>query len=97
MNATVATETLASVRERNDLLRTKFEGGKVVITPTVYHIDPQIRGRALYRLTLCNRFSDDCDDHSEGAFTFAGYFWIWKIDDFAGECCLTLSVAADLL
>lgn len=88
---------LPSIRQRNDLLRTKFEGGRVVITPTVYEIDPQIRGRALYRLTLYNRFSDGGDDHSEGAFTFAGYFWVWKIDEFAGERCLTLSVDADLL
>jgi hypothetical protein len=28
---------------------------------------------------------------------FAGYFWVWKIEDFAGERCLTLSVATDLL
>jgi hypothetical protein len=89
--------TLSAVKEQNDLLRTKFEGGKVVITPTVFHIDPQIRGRALYRLTLYSRFSGEDDDHSEGSFTFAGYFWIWQIEDFAGERCLTLSVAADLL
>jgi hypothetical protein len=88
---------LQSVKERNDLLRTKFEGGKVVITQTVFHIDPQIRGRALYRLTLYNRFSRTDDDHSEGSFTFAGYFWVWRIEDFAGERCLTLSVAEDLL
>ena len=89
--------TLAATRDRNDLLRTKFQGGRVVITPTVYHIDPQTRGRALYRLSLYNRFSGENDDHSEGAFVFAGYFWVWKIDDFAGERCLTLSVAEDLL
>jgi hypothetical protein len=89
--------TLAAARERNDLLRTKFEGGKVVITPNVYQIDPRTRGRALYRLTLYNRFSDDDDDHSEGAFVFSGYFWVWRIEDFAGERCLTLSVADDLL
>jgi hypothetical protein len=77
--------TLATARDRNDLLRTKFEGGKVVVTATVYHIDPQIRGRALYRLTLYDRFSGEKDDHSEGAFVFAGYFWVWKIEDFAGE------------
>lgn len=88
---------LSSVRERNDLLRTKFEGGKILITPTVFHIDSQIRGRALYRLTLYNRFSSEEDDHSEGSFTFAGYFWVWKIEDFAGERSLTLSVAHDLL
>jgi hypothetical protein len=87
----------AEIIARNDLLRTKFEGGKVVITPTVFHIDPQIRGRALYRLTLYNRFSGEVDDHSEGSFTFAGYFWVWRIEDFAGERCLTLSVSDDLL
>ena len=57
----------------------------------------QIRGRALHRLTLYNRFSGEDDDHSEGSSTFAGYFWVWKIEDFAGERCLTLSVADDLL
>jgi hypothetical protein len=69
---------LQSARERNDLLRTKFEGGRVLIT-------------------LYNRFLRIDDDHSEGSFTFAGYFWVWRIEDFAGERCLTLSVAADLL
>lgn len=89
--------TLDAIRDRNDLLRTKFEGGKIVVTPTVFHIDPQIRGRALHRLILYNRFSSENDDHSEGAFVFAGYFWVWKIEEFAGERCLTLSVAEDLL
>jgi hypothetical protein len=87
----------AQARARNDLLRTRFEGGKVLITQSVFHIDPQIRGRALYRLTLYNRFSGEDDDHSEGSFTFAGYFWVWRIEDFAGERCLTLNVADDLL
>jgi hypothetical protein len=89
---------LSQRRKRNDLLRTKFQGGKVVVTPSVFHIDPQIRGRALYRLTLYSRFcGDDDDDHSEGSFTFCGYFWVWKIVEFASERCLTLSVAEDLL
>lgn len=44
-----------------------------------------------------DRFSGDDDDHGGGAFTFAGYFWVWKIEDFVGERCLTLSLAADLL
>ncbi len=88
---------LSQRRAQNDLLRTKFQGGRVVATPSVFHIDPQIRGRALYRLTLYGRFCGDDDDHSEGSFTFAGYFWVWKIEDFAGERCLTLAVAEDLL
>jgi hypothetical protein len=90
--------TKAEIVARNDLLRTKFEGGKIVFTTTAYGIGPEIRGRALYRLTLYNRFSDSPeDDHSEGSFTFAGYFFVWKIEDFAGERCLCLSVAEDML
>jgi hypothetical protein len=78
----------------NDELRTQFKGGVVLMTPSVWQLPAELRGRALYRMTLYNKFSPD-SDHSEGVFVFAGYSFVWRIATFAGERSITLMMAND--
>jgi hypothetical protein len=81
--------------EANDLLRTEGKGGKVLMTSAVWNLDPQLRGRALYRMALAQKFTQD--DHSEGVFLFAGYVFVWTIGMFAGERSITLGIGEDFL
>ena len=77
----------------NDTFRTTFKGGLVCMTPSVYELDRQLRGRAFDRLTRVETFTQD--DHSEGQFLFAGYTFIWKIELVAGYRTLTLALDTD--
>lgn len=65
--------------ELNDQLRTTFKGGRVQMTPAVYNLDPQLRGRALWATTKCTRFDDD-SEHDWGVMIFAGYAFEWHIE-----------------
>lgn len=79
--------------EQNDLLRTEFKGGVVLISPTVAEFPPWFRGRALFRMTLAKKFTRD--DHSEGVFVWAGYTWYWKIEMFAGQRSINLFLGSE--
>ena len=63
----------------NDELRRTFKGGRVEITPAVYRLDPQLRGRAIWAMARYNRF-DDSSEHDWGVFIFAGYSFEWYIE-----------------
>ena len=65
--------------ELNDQLRTTFRGGRVQMTPTVFALDSQLRGRALCALSRYNKFADG-DDHDWGVFIFGGYSFEWHIE-----------------
>ena len=52
------------------------------MSPSIMELPPRIRGRALFRLTLFQRFHAE-SDHSEGVFIFAGFtihWFIWESD-----------------
>jgi hypothetical protein len=63
----------------NDGLRKTFKGGRVQMTPAVYNLDPQLRGRALWAMARYNRFSED-SEHDWGVMIFAGYSFEWHIE-----------------
>lgn len=89
-------ETLEDAIKANDTLRTSLKGGRWAMTPQVYELDPQLRGRLFHRITLYNRFPDDCD-HSEGVVIFAGYSFFFDIRFIEGQRTLTVYLGADLL
>jgi Protein of unknown function (DUF3768) len=95
----------------NDELRRTFKGGRVELTPAVYRLDPQLRGRAIWAMARFNRFSED-SEHDWGVFIFGGYSFEWHIEYRAADGrgvspdpddpektfrVLTLYVAEDLL
>ena len=63
----------------NDELRRTFKGGRVQMTPAVYNLDPQLRGRAIWAMARYNRFADD-SEHDWGVFIFAGYSFEWHVE-----------------
>ena len=65
--------------ELNDRLRATFRGGRVQMTPSVYQLDPHLRGRALTVMACYNRFAPD-SEHDCGTFIFAGYAFEWRIE-----------------
>ena len=69
----------SKIVELNDQLRTTFKGGRVQMTPAVYALDSQLRGRALSAVSRYNRFADD-EEHDWGVFIFAGYSFEWRIE-----------------
>jgi Protein of unknown function (DUF3768) len=69
----------AKIIELNDQLRTTFKGGRVQMTPAVYNLDPQLRGRALRAMARSNKF-DDTGEHDWGVMIFAGYAFEWRIE-----------------
>jgi hypothetical protein len=101
----------AKIIELNDQLRSTFKGGRVQMTPAVYELDAQLRGRAMCVLSRYRTFADD-SQHDWGVFIFAGYSFEWRIEyrgpDGTGVSpdpadplttfrVLTLDVTADVL
>ena len=69
----------AKIIELNDQLRATFKGGRVQMTPGVYQLDAQLRGRAFCVMSRYNKF-DDGGEHDCGVFIFAGYSFEWRIE-----------------
>src|SRR4030088_151197 len=69
----------ARLIELNDQLRCTFKGGRVQMTPGVYQLDAQVRGRALSVMARYNKFEGD-SEHDWGVFIFAGYSFEWRIE-----------------
>ncbi len=69
----------ARIIELNDQLRTTFKGGRVQMTPGVYNLDAQLRGRAFSVMARYNKF-DDSGEHDSGLFIFSGYAFQWRIE-----------------
>jgi len=63
----------------NDEFRRTFKGGRVQMTPAVYNLDPQLRGRAIWAMARYNRFAAD-SEHDWGVMIFAGYSFEWHIE-----------------
>jgi hypothetical protein len=70
---------LEKIIQLNDELSSTFRGGRVQVTPAVYDLDPQLRGRALWAMARYNRFADD-SEHDWGVMIFAGYSFEWHIE-----------------
>jgi hypothetical protein len=85
--------TLEEKIARNDTLRTQLKGGVVLMTPGVWDIPAWFRGRAIYRMTQAQKYTND--DHSEGVFVFGGYCFYWTIGEFAGELSITLMLGGE--
>jgi hypothetical protein len=85
--------TLSDIVAKNDAFRSTLKGGVVLMTPAVWELDARERGRAIYRMTQAQRFTDVY--HSEGVFTHGGRCFYWYIGTFAGQHAITLSLSED--
>tara|TARA_R110002073_G_scaffold69054_6_gene171323 strand:- start:17054 stop:17425 length:372 start_codon:yes stop_codon:yes gene_type:complete len=72
-----------TIRELNDALRTKGEGGQILITRGLKEKDEEFIRAALQRLREFDHFTPENDpygDHDFGRFVLAGEPILWKID-----------------
>ena len=71
------------VRKLNDQFRTTMSGGRVLVTPGVAALPPDLQVMAVRKVATFDAFTDDNDPHGEhdfGAFELAGRRLFWKID-----------------
>jgi hypothetical protein len=83
--------TRADIIKANDELRTQFKGG--VDACGVGPGAATTRASALPHDALSG--VDEESDHSEGVFIFAGYTFVWRIEEFAGERSISLMLSGD--
>ena len=75
-----------SVRARNDALRQTFTGGRVVLSPGVLSLPPQVNAEVLERVRSFSAFDAENDPyHDFGRFDLAGVAYIFEVDCFARD------------
>jgi len=82
------TDKTARIRQLNDLLRTTFTGGRVLMTAGVAGLPEALTAQVLQRVRTFDRFDSDNDPHAEhdfGAFKIDGDQFFWKIDYYAPD------------
>lgn len=73
----------ATIRALNDAFRTRFEGGRVVITDGVDALPSDVKAMAIRNVATFSDFTSDNDprgEHDFGNFSLAGHSFFWKID-----------------
>lgn len=86
------------IRELNDMLRTSFIGGRVLITPGVRDRGQAFESECVEAVQTFRDFTPDNDPHGEhdfGAVTVAGAKVFWKIDYYDRECLYGSECPAD--
>ena len=79
----MAEDKKARIRELNDALRTKREGGQIVETSGVNQLPGDVRLKAQLLIGAFDDFTEENDPHGEhdfGAVEVEGYRIFWKID-----------------
>lgn len=73
----------ARIRELNDLFRSTFIGGKVMMTQGVAALDERTKAQVLTKVREFKDFEEGNDPHAEhdfGAFNVEDQKYFWKID-----------------
>lgn len=80
----------ASIAKLNDLLRTTFLTGKVVVTEGISSLEPEQREAVITGVRLFDTFIEGDDpygEHDFGAFEVEGVGTVfWKIDYYDTDC-----------
>jgi len=63
----------ASIRELNDRLRTKYEGGRILISCSIQSYGPDFVRRCLHAVSAFDDFSEDNDPHGEHDCALSDY------------------------
>jgi hypothetical protein len=74
------------IRELNDVLRSTFAGGKVVMTDGVAALPERELAQLLARVRSFDAFTNDNDpygEHDFGSFELAGQTYFFKVDYYA--------------
>ena len=84
----MTTHHTETIRRLNDLLRTTFLTGQVLVTQGVQALDQADRDAILAKVRAFDAFSPDNDPHGEhdfGNFDHGGTRIFWKIDYYAPD------------
>jgi Protein of unknown function (DUF3768) len=82
------TDNRGRIRELNDLLRSTFTGGKVVMTQGVAALPEGELAELLERVRRFDEFTKDNDPHGEhdfGNIKLAGQTYFFKLDYYAPD------------
>ncbi len=80
--------TSATIRRLNDLLRTRYVGGRLLITPGIAALPDHQQAAILRAVREFGAFDDGNDPHQEhdfGAVEIDGAKAFWKIDYYAQD------------
>lgn len=84
----MTTHQTETIRRLNDLLRTTFLTGRVLLTQGMMGLDQADRDAILAKVRAFDAFTPDNDPHGEhdfGAFDHGGTRIFWKIDYYAPD------------
>ena len=84
----MTTHQTETIRRLNDLLRTTFLTGRVLLTQGVMALNQADRDAILAKVRAFDAFTPDNDPHGEhdfGAFDHGGTRVFWKIDYYAPD------------
>ena len=82
----ITTPETDRIRELNDLLRTTWLTGKIIMTEGIALLPDETRSRIVEAVETFNEFTEDNDPHGEhyfGAVSVDGHKVFWKIDYYA--------------
>lgn len=85
MSARTHTE---AIRRLNDLLRTTFSGGQVVMTAGIQALGEEVVARVLAAVRAFTTFTEDNDpygEHDFGSLSVDGQNVLWKIDYYNAD------------
>lgn len=78
----------ARIAEHNDVLRTTFLTGKVLMTEGIRALPEDVQSRIVEQVQTFTAFTPDNDpygEHDFGAFAVDGHKVFWKIDYYAPD------------
>jgi hypothetical protein len=86
---TITVQSASRIRELNDMFRTSFIGGRVLITEGVTALGQTFISDCVEAVQLFKDFSADNDpygEHDFGAITIKAERIFWKIDYYDADC-----------
>jgi hypothetical protein len=84
------------IREANDLFRTTFRGGDVVLTASVAELPDMVKASAMQLVADFNDFNEDNDpfeDHAYGSFNHCNREFFFAINRIEGRLIMTVGLA----
>ena len=88
MTKVTALTRIERIRMLNDSFRTTFNGGRIVMTPGVSDLAPELLTQVLTNVRCYLSFDPDNDPYTEhdfGSFKVAATIYFFKIDYYAAD------------
>jgi hypothetical protein len=83
------------IAAENDAFRTTLKGGKVLFSPNVKDLDPQMRGRLMFAISNYSAFDKD-GYHDAGVLIFCDFAVEFRIERRSEGLVMLVDITADL-